>query len=160
MPILKPISGHTSCAGVYRYLTKNGRALARDFLNIDAPEEEGFDWAAVMDETRHAYRNDTPWGDRPARTYKHYVISPDPGDAVSLEGLRDLAIAWARENFSDYEVVIVYHDDNAGRIPHAHVVVNNTNLATGRRLQDPDPRALKHNLQALAKGRGLSDLDT
>lgn len=27
MPILKPISGHTSCAGVYRYLTKNGRAL-------------------------------------------------------------------------------------------------------------------------------------
>ena len=119
MPILKPISGHTSCAGVYRYLTKNGRALARDFLNIDAPEEEGFDWAAVMDETRHAYRNDTPWGDRPARTYKHYVISPDPGDAVSLEGLRDLAIAWARENFHDYEVAIVYHDDNAGRIPHA-----------------------------------------
>lgn len=160
MPILKPISGHTSCAGVYRYLTKNGRALAHDFLNIDAPEEEDFDWAAVMDETRHAYRNDTPWGDRPARTYKHYVISPDPGDAVSLEGLRDLAIAWARENFPDYEVAIVYHDDNAGRIPHAHVVVNNTNLATGRRLQDPDPRALKHNLQALAKGRGLSDLDT
>lgn len=160
MPILKPISGHTSCAGVYRYLTKNGRALARDFLNIDAPEEEGFDWAAVMDETRHAYRNDTPWGDRPARTYKHYVISPDPGDAVSLERLRDLAIAWARENFPDYEVAIVYHDDNAGRIPHAHVVVNNTNLATGRRLQDPDPRALKHNLQALAKGRGLSDFDT
>ena len=59
MPILKPISGHTSCACVYRYLTKNGRALARDFLNIDAPEEEGFDWAAVMDETRHIYGNDT-----------------------------------------------------------------------------------------------------
>jgi hypothetical protein len=160
VPILKPISGHTSCAGVYRYLTKNGRALAHDFLNIDAPEEGSFDWAAVMDETRHAYRNDTPWGDRPARTYKHYVISPDPGDSASLEELRDLAVAWAKENFPDYEVAIVYHDDNAGRIPHAHVVVNNTNLATGRRLQDPDPRTLKHNLQALAKGRGLSDLDT
>jgi hypothetical protein len=62
-------------------------------------------------------------------------------------------------NFPDYEVAIVYHDDNASRIPHAHVVVNNTNLATRRRLQDPDPRALKHNLQTLAKGRGLSDLD-
>lgn len=160
MPILKPLSGHTSCAGAYRYLTKNGRALSRDFLNIDAPEKEGFDWAAVMDETRHAYGNDTPWGDRPARTYKHYVISPNPGDAVTLEELRDLAIACARENFPDYEMAIVYHDDNAGRIPQAHVVVNNTNLATGRRLQDPDPRALKRNLQALAKGRGLSDLDT
>jgi hypothetical protein len=65
-----------------------------------------------MDETRRAYRNDTPCGDRPARTYKHYVISPDPGDAVSLDGLRDLAVAWARDNFPDYEVAIVYHDDN------------------------------------------------
>lgn len=160
MPILKPISGHTSCSGVYRYLTKNARALAQDFLNIDAPEEGSFDWAAIMDETRHSYRNDASWGGRPARTYKHYVISPDPGDSVSLEELRDLAVAWAKENFPDYEVAIVYHNDNAGRIPHAHVVVNNTNLATGRRLQDPDPRALKHNLQALAKDRGLSDLDT
>jgi hypothetical protein len=43
MPILKPISGHTSCTEVYKYLTKNGRVLARDFLNIDAPEEESFD---------------------------------------------------------------------------------------------------------------------
>jgi hypothetical protein len=113
-----------------------------------------------MDETRRAYRNDTSCGDMPARTYKHYVISSDPGDAVSLDGLRDLAVAWARDNFPDYEVAIVYHDDNASRIPHAHVIVNNTNLATGRRLQNPDPRALKHNLQTLVKGRGLSDLDT
>ena len=49
MPILKPISGHTSCAGVYRYLTKNGRALARDFLNIDAPREKGFDWVSLWE---------------------------------------------------------------------------------------------------------------
>ena len=59
-PILKPLSGHTSCASVYRYLTKNGRTLARDFPNVDAPQEGDFDWAAVMGETRHAYRNDTP----------------------------------------------------------------------------------------------------
>ncbi|MBS6418930.1 MAG: hypothetical protein KH372_08945 [Olsenella uli] len=38
---------------------------------------------------------------------------------------------------------IVYHDDNTGRIPHAQVVVNNTNVVTGRRLQDPDPKELK-----------------
>lgn len=43
MPILEPVSGRTSRAGVYRCLTENGRALAREFLNIDAPEEEGFD---------------------------------------------------------------------------------------------------------------------
>lgn len=160
MPILKPISGHTSCSGVYRYLTKGGRALAHDYLNLDAPEEGEFDWAAVMDGTRHAYRNDVPWGSRPARTYKHYVVSPDPEDSIDLERLRELTLAWAEESFPDYEVAIVYHDDNEGRIPHAHVVVNNTNLATGRRLQDPDPRALKHRLQAMAKSRDLHDLDT
>ena len=39
MPLLKPISGHTSCKDVYRYLTKNGHALATDNLNLDAPEQ-------------------------------------------------------------------------------------------------------------------------
>lgn len=57
-------------------------------------------------------------------------------------------------------MTIVYHDDNAGRIPHAHVVVNNTNIVTGRRLQDPDPKELKHSLQRMAKERELSDFDS
>ena len=162
MPLLKPISGHTSCKGVWRYLTKDGRALASDYLNLDMPEREGdaFDWAAVMDDTRSRWRNDTPWGGRPCRTYKHYVLSPDPKDHVSLDALRELTVAWAREHFGEYEVAIVYHDDNAGHIPHAHVVVNNTNIVTGRRLQDPDPKELKHSLQRMAAERGLSDLDS
>lgn len=160
MPLLKPISGHTSCKRVYRYLTKDGRALAADYLNLDAPDREGaaFDWAAEMDGTRS--RNDTPWGGRPCRTYKHYVLSPDPKDHVSLDALRELTVSWAREHFGEYEVAIVYHDDNAGHIPHAHVVVNNTNIVTGRRLQDPDPKELKHSLQRMAKERGLSDFDS
>ena len=162
MPLLKPISGHTSCRGVYRYLTKNERALAADYLNLDVPEREdtAFDWATAMDGTRASWRNDTPWGGRPCRTYKHYVLSPDPKDHVGLDALRELTVAWAREHFVDYEVAIVYHDDNAGRIPHAHVVVNNTNIVMGRRLQDPDPKELKHSLQRMAKERGLSDFDS
>ena len=162
MPLLKPISGHTSCRGVYRYLTKDGRALAADYLNLDVPEHEGgtFDWAAAMDDTRSRWRNDTPWGGRPCRTYKHYVLSPDPKDHVSLDALRELTVAWARKHFGDFEVAIVYHDDNAGHIPHAHVVVNNTNIVTERRLQDPDPKELKHSLQRMAKERGLSDFDS
>ncbi len=162
MPLLKPISGHTSCKGVYRYLTKDGRALASDYLNLDIPEHEGtaFDWAAAMDDTRTRWRNDTPWGGRPCRTYKHYALSPDPKDHVSLDALRELTVAWVREHFGDYEVAIVYHDDNTRHIPHAHVVVNNTNIVTGRRLQDPDPRELKHSLQRMAKERGLSDFDS
>lgn len=55
-------------------------------------------------------------------------------------------------------MAIVYHDDNERGIPHAHVVVNNTNIETGRRLQDPDPKALAASLQELAEAQGLTAL--
>lgn len=158
--MLKTISGHTSAKGIRRYLTKDGRALAEDYVNLDPPVPgRAFDWAAAMDGTRRLYGNDSAWRGRRARTYKHYVVSPDPRDSVSLEGLRALATGWARECFPDHEVAIVYHDDNAGGIPHAHVVVNNTNIETGRRLQDPDPKALARSLQEAAERLGMTPLE-
>lgn len=160
--MLKTIAGHTSARGICRYLTRKNRALASDYINIDVPDpahpEMSFDWARVMDSTRHAFGNDLPWRGRRVRTYKHYVVSPDPRDGIGLEALRKLATAWAAEHFSEYEVAIVYHDDNERGIPHAHVVVNNTNIETGRRLQDPDPKALASSLQSIAEHQGLSAL--
>lgn len=160
--MLKTIAGHTSARGICRYLTRKNRALASDYLNIENPDlehpEAAFDWGAVMDATRRAYGNDLPWRGKRVRTYKHYVVSPDPKDGVGLEALRSLATTWAKEHFSDHEVAIVYHDDNERGIPHAHVVVNNTDLETGRRLQDPDPKALASSLQEIAEGQGLTAL--
>lgn len=37
MGIVKAISGHTGARGVMSYLERDGRALARDFLNIGDP---------------------------------------------------------------------------------------------------------------------------
>lgn len=166
MANLKAITGHTSARGVMRYLERDGRALARDFLNLappvagegpgGLPEHGPYDWAAAMDATRAAAGNDLPWRGRAARTWKHYVISPDPRNGVSLAELRELATAWARRWFPDCEVAVVYHDDNAGRIPHAHVVVNNTVLSTGRRLQVPDPLELNRSLQRMEAERGFA----
>ncbi len=158
MPIVKPISGHTGCKGIERYLTKDGRALAVDLMNLDwSPEHPcGFKgWADEMDFTRIAFGNHTPWKGRPARTYKHYIVSPDPTDEISLESLRELAQAWVAENFPGFQVAIVYHDDNENGVMHAHVVVNNTNLETGSRLQDPAPKELMRSIQRLAEERGL-----
>ena len=155
MTYLKAVSGHTGTGGIRRYLERDGRALAVDLINLGDPEL-CVDWAAEMDRTRRLAGNDSPWGTRRARTFKHYVVSPDPGDRVSLETLREVATRWARDCFPDFEVAIVYHDDNRGRIPHAHVVVNNTSLETGRRLQDPDPGALNGRLQEIARDAGLS----
>ena len=169
MPYVKAISGHSGLAGARRYFERGDRALAHDYLGLDAPVtgEDGhglpvygdYAWDEAMDARRAAEGNDAPWRGRPARTYKHYVISPDPRDGISLDGLRRLATRWAREGFTDFQVAIVYHDDNEGRVPHAHVIVNNTNLRTGRRLQDPDPGALNGLLQAISREMGLSHFD-
>ena len=105
----------------------------------------GFDWAASMDATRHACGNDTPYRGKPARTFKHFVLSPDPQDGLSTGQVAELAGFWALKHF----------DDNENRIPHAHIVVNNTNLVTERRLQTPDPLELNRSLQELAEERGL-----
>lgn len=166
MAFVKAISGHTRLGAAQRYLERDGRALARDFLNLDAltegiddgsgPDHREFDWASEMDWTRERLGNDSPSKGRRARTYKHYVVSPDPRDAVSLSELRSVTMSWVRENFADYEVAVVYHDDNEHRVPHAHVIVNNTNLVTGRRLQDPDPGALNGSLQSIARNAGLT----
>lgn len=65
MPILKPISGHTGCRNVRRYLEKNGRAIARDFFNLSWDEREmaGYDeagkeaveWDREMNRTRASF---------------------------------------------------------------------------------------------------------
>lgn len=164
MPILKPISGHTSCQNIKRYLEKGGRALAHDFFNLSWDEREDDDdealksevcWADEMDEVRRRAGNDSPFGGMRARTYKHFVLSPSPEDDIDLAALRELACAWALKHFGEYQVAIVYHDDNEGRIPHAHIVVNNTNLVTGRRLQTRFPLDLNRDLQEMAREREL-----
>lgn len=168
MPILKPISGHGATGGIRRYLEKGGRALARDLFNLSYDErdagalgdeaKEACAWDAEMDATRAAFGTDAPWRGKPARTFKHFVLSPDPGDDIDLAALRELACSWALKHFGDHEIAIVYHDDNARGIPHAHIVVNNANLRTGYRMQTQHPEDLNRDLQDMARERGLSGL--
>lgn len=168
MPIVKAISGHTSCQKVKTYLEKRNRALARDFYNLswDERDMEGYDeamkdaveWADEMDATRAGNGNDAAYEGRRARTYKHFIISPDPDDRIDLAALRELAGAWAMRFFGDYQVAVVYHDDNESRIPHAHLIVNCTNLVTGNRLHTDNPFELNRALQDMARERGLSGL--
>ena len=101
MPILKPISGHGSTGGIRRYLEKGGRALARDLFNLSYDErdagalgeaaKEACAWDAEMDATRAAFGTDAPWRGKPARTFKHFVLSPDPGDDIDLATLLEPA---------------------------------------------------------------------
>lgn len=168
MPILKPISGHGSVGGICRYLEKKNRALAKDLFNLSWDErgncndpQENKDlvlWDVEMDATREDHGHNSPWMGKRARTFKHFVISPDPQDQIDLEALRELASSWALKHFPDNQIAIVYHDDNEGSIPHAHIVVNSTNLETGNRMQTQHPEDLNRDLQDMARERGLTGL--
>ena len=164
MAELKPINGHTKgMAKIQRYLEgpKAERLLAQDFLNlISFDKDRGLTWGRQMEITREEAGNDKPWHGKSPITFKHYVISPDPRDHCDLETLREVVMTWVRENFADYEVAVCYHDDNAGHILHAHVVVNNTNLVTGKRLSSELTKSramgLNSSLQNLCLEHGLS----
>ncbi|WP_172136447.1 relaxase/mobilization nuclease domain-containing protein [Adlercreutzia sp. ZJ473] len=162
MPILKVISGHGGTGGIRNYLEKGGRALGCDLLNLPfddwAVEDRGgealdVEWDAEMDATRRAYGTDASWRGMRARTFKHFVISLDPGDGIDMPTLRELLQAWAKKHFGNHEIAIVYHDDNEGRIPHAHIVVNNVDLVTGRRLHTDHPEDLNRIIGSLTVER-------
>ena len=131
--------------GIYWYLTRGkenvDRVIASDFINLEASEL----WYRDMDLTRIENDNNRYKGGRgaDARTYNHYIISPNPTDNIDLDTLRVLATEWAYEHFGDYEIAIIYHNDNKNGIPHAHVVVNNTNLVTGNRCNRSEERRVR-----------------
>lgn len=168
MPILKPISGHGTVAGIRRYLEKENRAMGRDVLNLPLDgewvcENRGerkifVEWDAEMDTTREAYGTNKDWRGMKARTFKHFVISPDPADNIDLDKLRALSHKWVEANFPKHEVAIVYHEDSENHIPHAHIVVNNANLETGYRMHTDHPEDLNRELQDMARELGLTGL--
>lgn len=178
--LLEAISGHTQLAGEHHlanYLSERKgpegtrsrdfgeRALGYDFVNVtDRSSRGGLSWAEAMDMTRADAGNERPRNGKPPLTYKHYVMSPDPKDDCSLQTLRECATEWARRWFSDYEVAIVYHDDNQSHILHAHIVVNNTNIETGRRLGPYLTKRrvldLNRSAQEIALAHGLRAFDS
>lgn len=174
---MKPLSGHSSTKWIRYYLFKNDRALDRDFLNLTDRDWKGRDWAKVMDRTREIFGNDKPVKkDSKVRTYEHIIISLDEKDnGVELDDFRDFVNEWASKWFDSrgpegegigrFEVAIAYHDDNKAReahgkqgILHAHLVINNTELETKRRisglLTTKVVQAMGADIQSMSLERG------
>lgn len=177
MTYMKVLSGHSSAKWIRYYLFKNDRALDKDFLNLTDRDWKGRDWAKVMDRTREIFGNDVPIKkDSKVRTYEHFIISLDEkDDSVELEDFRDFVNEWASKWFDSrgpegqgigrFEVAIAYHDDNKARgvqgkqgILHAHLVINNTELETKRRISGLRTtkvvQAMRADLQTMSLERG------
>lgn len=177
MTYMKVLSGHSSAKWIRYYLFKNDRALDKDFLNLTDRDWKGRDWAKVMDRTREIFGNDVPVKkDTKVRTYEHFIISLDEkDDSVELDDFRDFVNEWASKWFDSrgpegqgigrFEVAIAYHDDNTAReadgkqgILHAHIVINNTELETKRRISGLRTtkvvQAMRADLQTMSLERG------
>ena len=166
MAMMKSIASTLQCVyHIQDYLEKNNRAIARDFLNFSTDLDHTRNWSYFFDKTRAKYGNDKRWGGKDPITYQHFIVSPDPHDEVNIDTLRAFVTEWAKDLFGGgegslgmFQVAIVYHDDNKRGIPHAHVVVNSTNLETRKRLHisNTQNKFLATHLQDLALKHGLT----
>ncbi len=168
MPELKAKAGSSrSVRGCIAYLTRNGRDIASDYINCSEIDEEERPVWKQMDEVRFLAGNDRMdenHGCAAPRTFEHFIISPDPRDCVDLNTLQALCKAWVGKYFGEYQAAIYYHDDNQGRIPHAHIVINNTNIRTRGRittlLTKGYCRRMNDGLQDMAREMGLGAFES
>lgn len=166
MAMMKSIASTLQCVyHIQDYLEKNNRAIARDFLNFSTDLDHTRNWSYFFDKTRAKYGNDKRWGGKDPVTYQHFIVSPDPRDEVDIDTLRAFVTEWAKDLFGGgegslgtFQVAIVYHVDNKRGIPHAHVVVNSTDLETRKRLHisNTQNKFLATHLQDLALKHGLT----
>lgn len=172
MPVLKIKSCKGSARDLMDYLLKDGRALDCDLYNLggwhgyEEFELEGereqrlaHDWAGEMDATRKRFGHDRMRNGRAPRSYEHVIISPDPADKITLPRLRMLVSRLIESEFESYQVAVVYHDDNASGIPHAHLCVNVSDLDTGLKLHRGNKYQLNRRVQEISREMGLTAFD-
>ena len=185
MPYLKTITCHTKSVSALKEYLENGtkgqkphRVLGWSYFNLPGQNMGTKTWDMEMDRTRHLSQNDKEVAGRGRTvTFRHFILSPKPtgsafddGDDISPEQMMDYAKEWVRKEFGDdtgpgllgqYETAIALHNDSVNHNLHAHIVVNNTNLITGRRMQisNKDVQTLTNDVQELAIKRGWHYLD-
>lgn len=129
-------------ANVARYLNDE-RALARSSQNIVDESK----WAQEMARTRQAYGHDVPSRAGSSNVVLvHQVIAFNPDDAsinggkMTAERCMAYVAEYVRARYPDHEAVWVLHRehckaDGTDRFA-VHIVVNRTNLETGKRLHE------------------------
>lgn len=173
MPEVKMQNRHCACSiprGIQWYIEekREGRCLARAFLNVRARDERN--WARAFDRWRMAEGNHLPYHGLPAVQYVHAQIAPDPKDDVSVDEMLSFAKDWAAHWFGSgfeagrlgcFQVAIGIHDDSENGIMHAHLVVNNTDVLTGGRLHlaKKENRRAKDHAQDMAREKGWHYFD-
>lgn len=137
------------------------KALAHDTQNVI----DGRRWFEEMDETREALGHNRPGRAGAKCTYmQHQIIAFNPdecscnGGGMTPERCMDYARDYVRTRYPDQEAVIVLHlelcrADGTERFA-AHIGINRSDLATGRRLDEGPARKA-----AAARVKTVRELD-
>lgn len=155
-----------------RYLAGGGtRALAFGH-SPDLPDDQ-LAWSDAMEQTRRMWGKERPpaWFERKQaadpslawRSYYHFVISPAPEDHVGAREVGQIAKEWCERAWppeDGYQWIWSVHDDNGGRIMHAHVVLNAVNALTGTKVAISRERSddLAWIVQEIGMEHGLATL--
>lgn len=140
----------------------NGAARVVCAASLNIPPEQNARWARYMDESRDARLS---FKDKPNNVkYRHFVVEAEDYDKVGAVALRDALISWLETTVGErVECVIVVHENPPGRPCgrgfHAHVVMNNVDLSTNRRLSEPDELtdlSMWHELERAIKSEGTA----
>lgn len=149
------LSDDKSLANYLEYGHEAQASRVRAFTSWNGSETP-FGWAKDFAKTRAGYKKED------GRKYYHFVFSPDPEDKASPSEVADMAAEWVELAFPGSQWVAAVHDDNAGHIPHAHIVVNAVYPDTGRKIHYNDSewndKSILKNQVALA--HGLSKTET
>lgn len=147
------------------------RALAFGASGEDLDDQLG--WAHAMWKTQHKWGKDKPSEefekkmardpDLKWRTYYHWTISPAPDDRASAEEVAQVAREWCERAWppeEGWEWIYSVHNDNDGRIMHAHIILNAVNADTGYKAHMDQERndELAAIAQDIAKGHGMDVL--
>ena len=92
--------------------------------------------------------------------FYHYTQSFKDGENISPKMAHEIAIKFAKEHYSDYEVLIATHIDNEHL--HSHFIINSVSFETGKKLHQPPNtlRKLRLTSDNICKEYGLSILET
>lgn len=155
-------------ARLQRYLAGDaGATRALVFGHSENMDCDQLSWHEAMRRTRVRWGKERPTDKRYEgkkwRNYYHWAISPAPDDRASAAEVGDLTRSWLERMWpSDdgWEWVYSVHADNAGRIMHAHVVLNAVNAETGRKVQIGSRLSdrLADELQDIAADYGMGQL--
>lgn len=149
MAIIKCSNSHSSIKNIIQYVTRAEKTEQKLCSGINCSPESAY---TEMQSTKELYNK------LGGRTYKHFIQSFAPGEAITPEAAHKIATEFAESCslFAGFEVLVATHYDRDHI--HSHIIVNSVSYEDGHKFQmsAKDLQALKDLSDSICNRYGLS----